>query len=192
MCISKDENEADQVCKNAFLAAFPTVMKKNLSPMKLCDRDKRDVHFSDDPTEEDFHIFKETASQLQPRFRRAVQPGYMSKDNATRYCEERISETEIGKLCVKIGVNVQGLVDACAADIVVRKKRLSTRINEDRVSPNKTWQGCCNLRNIPDGTHFHVAIATCSFPVSSSKSNITICSCRGAKYRFISGIFLRV
>ena len=122
LCISKDENEADQVCKNAFSAAFPTVMKKNLSPMKLCDRDKRDVHFSDDPTEEDFHIFKETASQLQPRFRRAVQPGYMSKDNATRYCEERISETEIGKLCVKIGVNVQGLVEACAADIVVRKK----------------------------------------------------------------------
>ena len=96
-------------------------MKKNLSPMQLCDRDKRDVHFSDDPTEEDFQIFKESTPQMQPRFRRAVQGGYMSKKNATRYCEERISETEIGKLCIKIGVNVQGLVDACAADIEVRQ-----------------------------------------------------------------------
>ena len=90
--------------------------------MNLCDRDKRDVHFSDDPTEEEFQLFKETTPQLQPRFRRAVHAEYMSKDNATRFCEERISETEIGKLCVKIGVNVQGLVDACAADIEVSKK----------------------------------------------------------------------
>ena len=173
MCIAKDENEADQVCKNAFSAAFPTVMKKNLSPLNLCDRDKRDVHFSDDPTEEDFQLFKETTPQLQPRFRRAVQVKYMSKDNATRYCEERISETEIGKLCVKIGVKVQGLVDACAADIVVRKKPgylnkyFITRINEDTDYPNETCQGCCTLRNIPDGTHF--AMASCSVPVSSSK-----------------------
>ena len=122
MCIAKDENEADETCQNAFSAAFPTVIKKTLSPVNLCDRDKRDVHFSDDPTEEDFQMFEETAPHFQPRFRRAVHAEYMSKDNATRYCKERISDSEIGKLCVKIGVNVQGLVDACAADIEVRKK----------------------------------------------------------------------
>ena len=124
MCTKDDnnaDNDAEEDCRNAFSVAFPTVMKKNLSPMQLCDRDKRDVHFSDDPTEDDFQIFKENTPQLQPRFRRAMQAGYMSKENATRYCEERISETEIGKLCVKIGMNVQGLVDSCAADIEVKK-----------------------------------------------------------------------
>ena len=30
----------------------------------------------------------------------------------------------------------------------------------------ETWQGCSALRNILDGTHFHVAMATCSVPVS--------------------------
>ena len=37
-------------------------------------------------------------------------------------------------------------------------------------------QGCCTLRNIPDGMQFDVAMATCSVPVSyPSKWNITIC-----------------
>ena len=30
----------------------------------------------------------------------------------------------------------------------------------------ETWQGCCTLENIPDGTHFDVAMATYSVPVS--------------------------
>ena len=39
---------------------------------------------------------------------------------------------------------------------------------------------CYTLINITDGTHFDVAMATCSVPVSSSsKSNITICSYTG-------------
>ena len=88
--------------------------------MLLCDRDRRDVHFSDDPTEEDFGIFKQFP-QLQLRFRRVVQVGQISMANATRYCAERISETEIGKVCAKVGVNVQALVNACSADIAVSK-----------------------------------------------------------------------
>ena len=41
---------------------------------------------------------------------------------------------------------------------------------------------CCTLRNMPDGTHFDVAMAMCSVPVPSSiKSNIAICSCMGQK-----------
>lgn len=139
---TKDENAADALCKDAFSAAFPTVMKKNLSPMQLCDRQKRDVHFSDDPTEEDFQIFKVTVPQVQPRFRRAVQAGHMSKENATRYCEERISETEIGKLCVKIGVNVQGLVDACSVDVEVNKGKPSYLIKYSIIGINEDF---CDL-----------------------------------------------
>jgi len=89
--------------------------------MFLCDRDKRDVHYSDDPTEEDIQLFKQTP-QLQPRYKRALQVGQISKENATRYCAERISETEIGDLCAKVGVNVQALVNTCSADIEVGKR----------------------------------------------------------------------
>ena len=120
-----NDNDAKRVCQDAFTAAFPTVMKKkNLSPMFLCDRDKRDVHFSDDPTEEDFQTFKKFP-QLQPRLRRAAQLGQISKANATRYCAERISETEIGKMCAKVGVNVQALVNICSADVVVSRQPFS-------------------------------------------------------------------
>lgn len=137
LCTKDDGGQHDKDCQDAFSAAFPTVMKKNLSPMQLCDRQKRDAHLTDDPTEEDFQLFKEATHQLQPRIRRAVQAGHMSKANATRYCKERISETEIGKLCIKIGMDVQGLVDSCAADIEVRKKagylrkHFIIRINEN-------------------------------------------------------------
>ena len=117
-----NENDARRECKDAFSVAFPTVMKtkNNFSPMLLCDRDKRDVHFSDDPTEEDFAIFKKFP-QLQLRFRRAAKAGRISMANATRYCAERISETEIGKVCAKVGVNVQALVNTCSADVAVSK-----------------------------------------------------------------------
>ncbi|KAJ7351104.1 hypothetical protein OS493_036560 [Desmophyllum pertusum] len=54
---------------------------------------------------------------LRPRFRRAAPIGQILKENATRYCAERISETKIGKLCAKVGVNVQALVDACSVDV---------------------------------------------------------------------------
>lgn len=116
-----DQNDATERCQDAFVAAFPTVQKKHLSPMFLCDRDKRDVHYSDDLTEEDFKLFRQTP-QLRPRFRRAVQNGYISKENATRYCAARISETKIGKLCAKVGVDIQALVKTCAVDLEVSKQ----------------------------------------------------------------------
>lgn len=119
---NKNPNEANNECQDAFLAAFPTIMKKNLSPMLLCDRDKRDVHNSDDDlTKEEYQIFKQTP-QLRPRLRRDVPIGQISKKNATRYCAERISETEIGKLCAKVGVNVQALVNTCSADVQVGRQ----------------------------------------------------------------------
>lgn len=46
----------------------------------------------------------------------------MLKVNVICYCKERIFEIEIGKFCIKIGMDVQGLVDLCVVDIEVRKK----------------------------------------------------------------------
>ena len=99
---------------------------KKLSPTQLCDRDKRDLrgHYSDDATEEDFQLFKQTP-HLRDRIRREVIPEHVSKENATRYCAERISETKIGKLCAKVGVNVQALVNTCSSDIEVSTRLLS-------------------------------------------------------------------
>lgn len=85
--------------------------------MFSCDRQRRDVHFSDDPTEEDIKAFKQTRP-VRHRSRRQVQ-NQISKENATRYCAERLSETKIGKLCAEIGVNVQALVSVCSADVEV-------------------------------------------------------------------------
>ena len=72
----------------------------------------------DNLTEEDIQLFKEIP-QLRRRLRRKVEFGSVPKANATRYCAERISETKIGKLCAKIGVNVQALVNTCSADVEV-------------------------------------------------------------------------
>ena len=84
--------------------------------MFLCDRDKRDIHFSDEPTDEDFNLFKRA---LPSRKRHKREARRISKENATYHCEERISKTRIGKLCEKIGINVQALVNACSFDVEV-------------------------------------------------------------------------
>ena len=127
LCPKQGETENTTVCKNVFVAAFPTLFKEDMQKFKplhqLCDRDKRDVHYSDDPTEEDFKLFKETP-RLRDRIRREAVAGQVSKENATRYCAERISETKIGKLCAKVGVNVQALVNICSSDIEVSKSLL--------------------------------------------------------------------
>lgn len=87
-------------------------------PSGLCDRDKRDIHYSDDITIEDLQLYKQTL-HLHPRFKRSAAIKQIPKENATRYCATRISDTELGKLCEKIGVNVQQLIEACSADIEV-------------------------------------------------------------------------
>ena len=110
-------NASHPDCEDTYAGRYPNLVKKKWSPMFLCDRQKRDVHFSDDPTEEDMQLFKQTRSSHR-RSRREVLDE-ISKENATRYCAERISETKIGKLCAKVGVNVEVLVQVCAADIEV-------------------------------------------------------------------------
>ena len=118
---SKKSEDGSHICKDVSEAAFPTVLKRNFVPMSLCDRQKRDVHYSDDLTEEDYQLFQQT-SHLQPRIRRDVPNKRVSKKNATRFCAERVSETDIGKLCGKVGVNVQALVNTCSIDVVVSSR----------------------------------------------------------------------
>ncbi|XP_068690355.1 uncharacterized protein [Montipora foliosa] len=113
-CVDGATGHGNADCVNAFDVAFPTVNEQNLSPMFLCDRQKRDIQFSDDPTDEDFELFKQTPP-LRMRRRREVKK--ITKENATDYCAERISETKIGKLCAKVGVDLQALVDVCSMDI---------------------------------------------------------------------------
>lgn len=129
LCPKKGEDRTPD-CTSVSEGAFPTLLKKNMKPVKpvkpssptnVCDRQTRDVHYTDDPTEEDFQLFKQT-SQLHNRLRREVPVGPVSEENATRYCAERISETKIGKLCAKVGVNIQALVNTCSADVVVSER----------------------------------------------------------------------
>ncbi|XP_067041993.1 von Willebrand factor D and EGF domain-containing protein-like isoform X3 [Acropora muricata] len=104
------------LCTDAFELAFPTLAedKRRPSPLFLCDRQKRDIQFSDEPTDEDFHFFERT---LPLRKRHKRDSGRISKENATNYCEEKISRTKIGKLCAKLGINVQALVNVCSFDV---------------------------------------------------------------------------
>ena len=91
---------------------------KYASPTGLCDRQKRDIHYSDDLTEDDLQLYRQTL-HVHPRFTRSVNDEQVPKENATRYCAERISNTELGKLCAEIGVNVKLLEDTCSADVEV-------------------------------------------------------------------------
>ena len=114
------ENGNKDQCRNAFDYAFPTINKKKLSPMLLCDRDKRNIHFSDDLTDQDIELFKQTPPL--PLRRRRETAKQILKEDPVHYCEERISDTKIGKLCAKVGVNVRALVSVCSDDIEVSKK----------------------------------------------------------------------
>ncbi|PFX16674.1 Neurogenic locus notch-like protein 2, partial [Stylophora pistillata] len=125
LCLKEGEgNGGPPSCKSVFKAAFPTLVKEDnmstlkpqASPSSLCDRNKRDIHFSDDITDEDIQVYKRTL-HLHPRFKRSVANKQVPKENATRYCATRISDTELGKLCAKVGVNVQQLVNTCSVDV---------------------------------------------------------------------------
>ena len=118
----KDTPNSPDDCRDPLPLAYSTLFNycntmKPLSPAFLCDVQKRDVSFSDDPTDEDFKLFSQTP-QLRLRVKRDA-VFKVSEENATRYCAERISETKIGKLCAKVGVNVQALVNVCSVDIQV-------------------------------------------------------------------------
>ena len=90
--------------------------------IKMCDRNptqdrkRRDIEGSDELTHDNFEVLMTPLkSNEHHREKRSV----VSKDNATRYCAERLLETRVGKLCAKLGTNVQALVNVCSADIEV-------------------------------------------------------------------------
>ena len=88
----------------------------------MCDisPEKRDLQWSDDLTEEDYELFMEPLDpEVHKRQKRSI--NVISEENATRYCSERLAETPIGKMCAKLGTNVQALVNVCASDIEVSK-----------------------------------------------------------------------
>ena len=100
---------------------IPSFLRDKTTAFNLCDRTiKRDLHYSDDLTDEDHELLR---MPLQPnhhhRFKRAIPAPVISKENATRYCLEKIAESEVGKLCADVGVNVQAYVDSCSVDIEV-------------------------------------------------------------------------
>ena len=90
--------------------------------IKMCDNNPektqkiKDIEGSDNLTDEDF---KELMDPLKTNESRWEETVVVSKDNATRYCAERLLETKVGKLCAKLGTNVQALVNVCSADIEV-------------------------------------------------------------------------
>ena len=101
---------------------WPTDKRKHYNRIKMCDRNpekdrkRRDIEGSDELTHEDFEVLMTPLkSNEHHREKRSV----VSKDNATRYCAERLLETRVGQLCAKLGTNVQALVNVCSADIEV-------------------------------------------------------------------------
>ena len=108
------------LCKDPMEIAFPKLGKQRGSLINLLHRKKRDVHLSDEPRDKDLNLFQRT---LPLRKRHKRESGRISKENATYYCEKRISKTKIGKLCAKIGINVQALVNICSFDVEVKHLR---------------------------------------------------------------------
>lgn len=101
---------------------FPSTQTDKFNRIKMCDispkPEKRDLHWSDDLTEEDYELFMEPLDpEAHKRQKRSM--NVISKGNATRYCAERLAETPVGKMCAKLGTNVQALVNVCASDVEV-------------------------------------------------------------------------
>jgi len=85
-------------------------------------RGKRDIYYySDDLQEDDFDLFKSyLGSGGYHRYKRALpsKPRF-TKENATLYCMEKVSNTKVGKLCASLGANVQAKVNSCSIDLEV-------------------------------------------------------------------------
>ena len=163
-CLRDTEN-SPRNCRDPLSLAYPTLFKRDknmvpLSPAFLCDVQKRDVSFSDDPTDEDFKLFSQTP-QLRLRVKRDA-VFEVSKENATKYCAERISETRIGKLCAKVGVNVQALVNICSVDIQVNTH--VTLFTPRPPPPSSTHP--------PTHTHTHTSYSTWSVKFVFQKSEL--------------------
>lgn len=122
---TKDKGKKKNECVDGIPVYVPDATNDKLNRIKMCDRNpqKRDVEGSDDLTDEDFALFRDPSdNKLVRRMKRSITP--VSKDNATRYCAEKLAETQVGKLCAKLGANIQALVNVCSSDIEVSNWKL--------------------------------------------------------------------
>ena len=112
-CACGDKSISDQ-CVTDGIPVVSVILQSSgrVNRIKMCDnnikpegeRKRRDIEGSDELTHEDFEVLMTPLkSNEHHREKRSV----VSKDNATRYCAERLLETRVGKLCAKLGTNVQ-------------------------------------------------------------------------------------
>ena len=142
-CNKKIDWSRTDECVDGMPVLFPSgFISIDYDRIKKCDsnpladregRDTRNIEGSDDLTEDDFKVFQDFL-EIEPheRPKRSLNP--ISKENATRYCAERLTETPVGKLCAKIGTNVQALVNICSSDIEVSFSKF-IKIHQNQ--PNK-------------------------------------------------------
>lgn len=123
----KKDSDGKAVCIESLPVHFPNILDKKGNVVQFprdqnTRRRKRDIcYYSDDLREEDFDIFKSyLGSGGHHRYKRAVlnKPRF-TKENATLYCMEKVSNTEVGKLCASLGANVQAKVNSCSIDLEV-------------------------------------------------------------------------
>ncbi|XP_020629148.1 von Willebrand factor D and EGF domain-containing protein-like isoform X2 [Orbicella faveolata] len=116
--VTTGKGKTTKCVKDGIPAFFPSTQKDKFNRIKMCDRspEKRDLKWSDDLTDEDYELFmKPLDPEAHKRQKRSV--NVISKENVTRYCAERLAETPVGKMCAKLGTNVQALVNVCASDL---------------------------------------------------------------------------
>ena len=122
---------------------------KNIASRKK--REIRDiVAGSDDLTDEDFRLFYNSLeTDKHKRSKRSVNS--ISKENATRYCNEKLADTPVGKLCAKMGTNVQALVNICSSDIEVSILKAS-----QKEADQDSWQNFISLASLDKKMHITI------------------------------------
>lgn len=116
----KDKEKTNECHEDGIPVFFPGgPSNERFNRILMCNRNvKRDITNSDDLTEQDFELFKKRDHpEVHKRPKRSILQ--VSKENATRYCTEKLADTTLGKLCAKLGTNIQALVNVCSADIEV-------------------------------------------------------------------------
>ena len=119
-CDETKDKGTTKKCVDGIATDWPSFEPDKYNRIKMCDRNptKREAEVSDELTEEDYELFmKPLEAVAHNRLKRSVNA--ISKENATRYCSERLAETPVGKMCAKLGTNVQALVKVCSSDVEV-------------------------------------------------------------------------
>ncbi|XP_078371962.1 von Willebrand factor D and EGF domain-containing protein-like isoform X7 [Oculina patagonica] len=120
-CHRRDVN-GEPECVTELPVHYPSVLDSEgnvIIDTRGTGRKRRDIHYSDDLTDEDFELFKHYVEPVvSHRYKRELlnKPTF-TKENATLYCIERVLNTDAGKECAKLGANVQAMVNACAIDL---------------------------------------------------------------------------